>query len=53
MQTLLVLVVLLLSAALFVYALPLFLYIAPLFIVGIVFSLISDSVHHNSRPVGH
>ena len=53
MQTLLVLIVVLLSAALFVYALPLFLYIAPLFIVGIVLIFISDSVHHNSKPAGH
>jgi hypothetical protein len=53
MQLLLVPVVLLLSAALFVYALPLFLYIAPLFIIGIIFSLISDSAHHKTTPVGH
>ncbi len=53
MQILVVLVVMLFSAALFLYALPLFLYIAPLFIIGIVISLVSDSVRHKSKPVGH
>lgn len=53
MQILVVFVVLLFSAALFVYALPLFLYIAPLFIAGIIISLVHEAVHHKSRPVGH
>jgi len=53
MQLLLIPVVLLFSAAIFLYALPLFLYIAPLFIIGLVISLVADSVHHKSKPVAH
>ena len=53
MQILVVLVVMLFSAALFIYALPLFLYIAPMVIVGILVSLASDTAHHKSKPVAH
>lgn len=53
MQLILALVVLLFSIAIFVYALPIMLYIAPLVVLGVVISLIVDSVHHRSRLVGH
>ena len=53
MQMLVVLAVVLFSAALFMYALPLILYIAPLFIIGIIISLVSDSWHRKSKPIAH
>jgi hypothetical protein len=53
MHVFLIFVVLLFSVALILYALPLILYIAPLIVVGILISLISDAVHHRSKPVGH
>ena len=53
MPVLMIFVVLLFSAALVVYALPLILYIAPVLVVGILISLINDSIHHRSKPAGH
>jgi len=53
MQFLLVLVVLLFSAALVLYASPLILYVAPLIALGIVISLLNDAIRHRSKTVEH
>lgn len=54
MQVFLVFVVLLFSAAIILYALPLILYIAPILVIGLLISLINDSIrHHRARVAGH
>lgn len=53
MQFILVLIVLLFSAALILYASPLILYIAPLIVIGVVISLLMDSVRHKAKTVRH
>ncbi len=54
MQVFLIFVVLLFSAAIILYALPLILYIAPILVVGLLISLIMDSIHHHkAKPAGH
>lgn len=53
MQFLLILVALAFSAALVLYALPIILYVAPVFVVGIIISLIADSIRHKSKAVAH
>jgi hypothetical protein len=54
MQIVLVFVVLLFSAAIILYALPLILYIAPVLVIGLLISLINDSIHHHkAKAAGH
>jgi hypothetical protein len=54
MQIVLVFVVVLFSAAIILYALPLILYIAPVLVIGLLISLINDSIHHHkAKAAGH
>jgi hypothetical protein len=53
MHILVIFVVLMFSAALFLYALPLFLYIAPVIMLGLIISFATDASHHRSKSVGY
>lgn len=49
MQLFLIFIVLVFSVALILYASPIVLYIAPLIVIGLLISLLTDSVRHHSK----
>ena len=53
MQGVLLLIVLALAAPLFVFAAPVLAYVVPLIAVGLVISVVVDSVRHHSRSARH
>jgi hypothetical protein len=50
---LLLIPILLFSAALILYALPIILYVAPVFIVLVIISLTTDTVRHRAKVAAH
>jgi len=53
MQYLLILIVLMLSAALMLFALPIILYVVPLIVVGLLISLGTSNHSYRSKTVKH
>jgi len=53
MQLLAILIVLVFSVGLILYALPIILYLAPLIVIGLLISCLTDSARHHSKTVRH
>ena len=51
MHIFLVLIVLVFSAALILYASPVILFLAPLVVIGLIISVLTDSARHHSKSV--